>query len=75
MIRLCTHCKKVDTESETMKYCQKCYVLCLRWLDGKAQVEPPTAKPSTLDTGAGKILMEQDVRRLYNHSSDKKDKK
>lgn len=40
MVRLCTHCKKADTEYLEYKYCYTCYLKCLDWLDKKAEERP-----------------------------------
>ena len=40
MIRLCTHCKKADTQYKEYKYCTPCYLKCLRWLEEKGLEKP-----------------------------------
>lgn len=40
MIRLCTHCKMVDTQDPDEKYCASCFTKLQRWLNDKAHVEP-----------------------------------
>ncbi len=66
MIRLCTHCKKADTEDPDFKYCDTCLVKLRNWLDDKAHTEPPSVIPNKADTGAGKLIEQDMVRKLHH---------
>lgn len=70
MIRLCTHCKKADTEDLEFKYCTDCLVKLRDWLDRNAKTEPLSVVPTKEDAALGKNL---EQLRAYNLYKGKKD--
>lgn len=62
MIRLCTHCKKVDTEDLENKYCSRCYTKLQQWLDNGAHKEP--ANLARKDR-TGREIVKEGVRDLH----------
>jgi len=68
MIRLCTHCKKADTEDLEMKYCAVCIVKVRKWLQEQE-------KPEGMDLFRGhdtrRDFIKAEAIRIYNGKSKK----